>query len=154
MADLTRKTANLFDKSKRTDNSRVVYTTGEIGALFGVFVSDFTSIEPNTTYTLNIVSTISGKTGHLFALYDENKNFVNTGAHEATLETVYTFTTPSNVAYIRFNGNIASVDSIMLNEGSTALPYEPYGWVHSLRKLTSNGWQDASVKEWDGSQWD
>ena len=135
MADLQRKTANLFDKSKRTDNSRVVYTTGEIDTLAGVFVSDFTPIEPNTTYTLNIVSSIAGKTGHLFALYDENKNFVNTGSHEATLTTVYTFTTPSNVAYIRFNGSMASADEIMLNTGSTALPYEPYGWVHSLRKL-------------------
>jgi hypothetical protein len=122
-----KRTANLFDKSKRTDNSRVVYTTGEIGTLSGVFVSDFTPIEPNTTYTLNIVSSISGKTGHLFALYDENKNFVNTGAHEATPATVYTFTTPSNVAYIRFNGNMASADEIMLNSGSTALPYEPNG---------------------------
>lgn len=122
------RTGNLFDKSKRTDKSRVVYTTGEIGALFGVFVSDFTPIEPNTTYTLNIVSSISGKTGHLFALYDENKNFVNTGAHEATPATVYTFTTPFNVAYIRFNGNMASADEIMLNTGSTALPYEPYGY--------------------------
>lgn len=124
---------NLFDKSKRTDNSRVVYTSGEIGALNGVFVSDFTSIDPNTTYTFNIVSSISGKTGHLFALYDENKNFVNTGSHEATTATVYTFTTPSDVAYIRFNGDMSSVDSIMLNEGSTALPYEPYGnsWTNT-----------------------
>ena len=120
------KSRNLFDKSKRTDSSRVLYTTGEIGALSGTFVSDFTPIEPNTTYTLNIVSSISGKTGHLFALYDENKNFVNTGAHEATAAKVYTFTTPSNVAYIRFNGDMSSVDSTMFNEGSTALPYEPY----------------------------
>lgn len=27
--------------------------------------------------------------------------------------------------------------NIMLNEGSTPKPYEPYGWVHSLRKLTT-----------------
>ena len=26
-------------------------------------------------------------------------------------------------------------------------------WQSSIRKLTSNGWVDASVKEWDGSQW-
>lgn len=126
VADVHEKSKNLFDKSKRTDKSRVVYTTGEIGALNGTFVSDFTPIEPNTTYTLNIVSSISDKTGHLFALYDENKDFVNTGTHEATSATVYTFTTPSNVAYIRFNGDMSSVDSTMLNEGSTALPYEPY----------------------------
>ena len=124
------RTGNLFDKDKKTDNSRVLYTTGEVNPLLphGVFVSDFTSIEPNTAYTLNIVSSISGKTGHLFALYDENKNFVYTGVHEATTATVYTFTTPSNVAYIRFNGDMSSADSTMLNLGSTALPYEPYGW--------------------------
>lgn len=126
VADVHEKSKNLFDKSKRADNSRVVYTTGEISALSGVFVSDFTPIEPNTTYMLNIVSSISSKTGHLFALYDENKNFVNTGAHEATSVTVYTFTTPSNVAYIRFNGNMASADEIMFNTGSSTLPYEPY----------------------------
>lgn len=123
------KTRNLFDKSKRIDNSRVLYTTGEIGALSGLFVSDFTPIKPNTTYTLNIVSSISNKTGHLFALYDENRNFVNTGTHSVISgATVYTITTPSDVAYIRFNGNMASVDEAMLNEGSTAFPYEPYGY--------------------------
>lgn len=41
--------------------------------------------------------------------------------------------------------------TIMFNIGSTALPYESY-FIHSLKKYTSD-WENAAVKQWDGSDW-
>lgn len=121
-----------FDKSTAALGYRVLYTTGEIGELSPAFCSDFIPVVPNTTYTLNVVGNLAAKTGHLYALYDSDKEFVDTGTHASVSgKYVYTFTIPSGIAYIRFNGLIANIDETMLNEGETALPYEPYeyGWV-------------------------
>ena len=121
-----------FDKSTAAIGYRVLYTTGEIGELPSAFCSDFIPVVPNTTYTLNVVGNLAAKTGHLYALYDSDKEFVDTGTHASVSgKYVYTFTIPSGIAYIRFNGLITNIDDTMLNEGETALPYEPYeyGWV-------------------------
>lgn len=121
-----------FDKSTAALGYRVLYTTGEIGELSTTFCSDFIPVVPNTTYTLNVVGNLAAKTGHLYALYDSDKEFVNTGTHASvSSKYVYTFTIPSGIAYIRFNGLITNIDETMLNEGETELPYEPYeyGWV-------------------------
>ena len=56
----------------------------------------------------------------------------------------YTFTTPSNCYYIqqiirKSDDSAITLDelnTIMLNEGSTALPYEPYGKVWYIEKQT------------------
>lgn len=120
-----------FDKTTAALGYRVLYTTGEIGELSTTFCSDFIPVVPNTTYTLNVVGNLAAKTGHLYALYDSDKEFVDTGTHASVSgQYVYTFTIPSEIAYIRFNGLIANIDETMLNEGSTALPYEAYqyGW--------------------------
>jgi hypothetical protein len=91
-------------------------------------------------------------------MYDENDNYVSGIGWRPSPITHQLSSTIKKIRMIwRYNSQAditpSAVTNIMLNEGSTALPYEPYGWVHSLRKLTSNGWQDASVKQWDGSQW-
>lgn len=71
-------------------------------------------------------------------LYDSNKTFIagqayNTGG--ADFKNDITVTASQNAKYIRFSYFIASpavdLSTIMLNEGTTALPYEPYeyGWA-------------------------
>lgn len=140
------KTANLFDKSAATDNSRVLYTTGEIGELAGIDVSDYIPIESGEKYTLNIVdSTLTSKTGQLFAMYDETKIFVDTGAHATVAgKTVYTFTVPSGCSYIRFNSLMSAKDNVMFVKGEytaqTFPSYEPYGYKIpiSLGGVTTN----------------
>lgn len=90
--------------------------------------SDYIQVKGSSTYTL------SGNGGNIrFFVYDENKNYLNDNFLYSAPFTV------SNNGYIRFAGGLTSViDTIMLNEGSTALPYQPYiGWQHSLRKLTT-----------------
>ena len=60
------------------------------------------------------------------AYYNANKEFIS-GAFLTNL-TNGKFTTPANCRYIYFSYDIASTQfgSIMLNEGTTALSYEPY----------------------------
>ena len=61
-----------------------------------------------------------------------------------------TFTTPNNAYYLRFSYPVSSVNanSIMINEGTTALPYEPYGKVWYLHKeigkIVYNGSESGS----------
>lgn len=148
MADVKRKTANLFD-----------------GTLIGGY---FTNIEFNTSGDTAIYKSIKvfltagkytfswGKNVNVVRLiidgaYSQPGNIINTPSYTIT-------TTTDGYVGISFRDTISSTawdntTPIMLNSGTTALPYEPYGWVSSLRKLTTTGWRDAEVKEWDGSVW-
>ena len=56
--------------------------------------------------------------------YDEADNHLSNALYGSG---VHTFTTPQNTSYIRMkSSNTAFSDEIMLNEGTTALPYEKY----------------------------
>lgn len=82
----------------------------------------YVEVKPNTTYTL---SGVQGS--RVVCFYNSSKTYLSY-AVAGSQSTSGTFTTPNNTAYIRWyiiqtNTNIYE----MLNEGSTALPYEPYG---------------------------
>jgi hypothetical protein len=58
--------------------------------------------------------------------YDVNKNYISPQRGNGD-NSAYTFTTPSNCAYVRFSTNSTSTDiKIQLEEGSAATPYEKY----------------------------
>lgn len=144
MADCKRKTANLFDESI-FESIEIAVDVYRMGISLGVL--------PSGTYTLTF-----NNLGHASLYHTINKNGVYTSTR--LFESPYQFVADGvSEQVIRCaNTSVTSwsaygVTNIMLNSGSTPLPYEPYGWVHSLHKLTSNGWQDASVKEWDGDVW-
>ena len=116
-----------FNNGTNTDNATRVRTN--------VF-----KVKPNTTYTVSSKIAL----GECCTYYYENDG--TTGipgiivVNDTTTKTV-SFTTPSNAYYmkIRFGKEavpyIATDDNnIMLNEGSTALPYEPYGKVWYVEK--------------------
>ena len=90
------------------------------------------AIKPSTTYTISFgidVSIGSKNLACAIALYD--KDLQNT-RNLTSLENSYTFTTTENECFVTINvkrqNNIATDVTIypMLNEGSTALPYQPY----------------------------
>lgn len=102
---------------------------------------------PNTTYTAKF-STLSRWYG--YAWYDIDGNYISsTMSQEALTPTspaIFTATSPSNAAYFGFNIAGAKwntlihpedVADLMIVEGSTALPYEPYGYKVSV--TVSNG---------------
>lgn len=129
MADIQRKTANLLNES---DFGLVEVAAGtyRVGTDVGVL--------PQGTYIFN-----ADKSASALQLYRTTKNG-NTYNYEAINDLPYSFTADglSNQIF-RSAGNTGSswadlgYTNLMLNTGSTALPYEPYGWVHSLRKLTT-----------------
>lgn len=152
MADLTRKTANLLDYKVLFSNSFVKETAS--------FKYYRITVTANTQYTLKSNAPASVENAVTTFLYgrSDTMSTANDGLYTDVAKTITS--TDDGYVYIavRKAGTSTTIPAvtetdfdngtytIMLNEGSTALPYEPY-WQHSLRKLTTNGWQDASIKE-------
>lgn len=132
MADSQRKTANLFD-----------------GTLLGGY---YTSVNYSTSGDENVFKSIKVylTAGTYTFSWGKNVNVVRMiidGTYiqgGSTNISSYTFTsTTDDYVGVSFRDTTSSstvwdvTTPIMLNEGQTALPYEPYGWKHSLRKLTT-----------------
>ena len=122
------RSANLFDK----DNVAV----GDINANDGEFreintdfmASDYIEIKPNTTYSNNLKIKSFGTTG--LAFYDINKTYISGIINNYSAYNK--FTTPSNAKYLRLSIDISysqpydDINNLMLNEGTTPLPYQSY----------------------------
>ena len=87
------------------------------------------SVNGNATYTISATYSASGTTTVRCCEYDNSGTFISMlfGVDLNTLPK--TFTTSANAKTLKFSlSNNAS--DVMLNEGSTALPYHPYyEWV-------------------------
>lgn len=108
---------------------------------------NYISILPNTQYCV-----IGTQNYVLF--YDFNQKFISSQYYNSQ-----PFTTPTNARYVRLNFGTADVNSIMLNEGSTALPYQPYKEPQQLITTTPNGLNGLPVSsggnftDSNGQQW-
>lgn len=78
----------------------------------------FYKVEPGRTYTTNI------KQGSVqFMSYDKNKKFIE----RTNVGSLYTYTVPNNVAYLRFSVyNVGDDFKLQIEEGNKSTPYEPY----------------------------
>lgn len=101
----------IFDENRISSNESFVCTSDKI------------AVNPNTTYSLsgNAISDFRGNLGFFGA----------DGAYIGSQVYVFdTFTTPENARYFAFHVDKSYVNDIsgavMLNKGSTALPYTPY----------------------------
>lgn len=113
----------------------------------GLFISDYIKVEPNTTYYVN-------ENAPVVLGLDENKNSLG---YIRNTSSAGSFTTQATCEYIRiraYNTTIpmeTAISKTMLNTGSTALPYEPYGtgqWCkyNAIGKVVLNGsenWQQS-----------
>lgn len=68
-------------------------------------------------------------------LYDDNRAYIS-GRTDYPVDTWSITVNTNGAAYIRIS-TVSIAENIMLNEGSTALPYEPYG---------ATIWEDCAVK--------
>lgn len=141
MADSQKKSAQLFDKSGTVYQAFLTETQW-------LNSSDNRSVkipcQPNTTYTISVSESLP-----IFRIATSNNADIQPQNDidiviRTTNKSQYTFTTSSTAQVIIFQGSTSMVDiwlnSLMCNEGSQPLPYEPYsatGWLHSLRKLTT-----------------
>lgn len=112
--------AQLFD-AKTIVRDMVIELDGNLVNIKGYFTSDFIKVEPSATYYINATASKRGK------YFDENKNaiFVNTFS-DFNPEIGTVITTHEKASYIRFCGLTSKVETIMLNKGDKASPYEPY----------------------------
>ena len=152
MADSQRKTANLFDVNNIVDGGYFYpsITSNKMVA------SNNTAIlllpcKPNTTYTISRRNVITKR--FVMCFLTSNEIYADMPIYgDVGNDTALTLTSTSTAEsqYLCFYyGKTGGSDSstpeeiqaqlaeVMINEGSTALPYEPYGWLHSLRKLTT-----------------
>jgi len=121
------RTANLFDKDNALKNF-YLYNGVQTGYYVGGYVlSDYIPIESNTA-TISAEGTKASSAGSHWAVYDENKSFIRGGAaFQAKLGVITKVVDTSGAAFIRVDYATEALTNCMLNLGSTALPYEPYG---------------------------
>ena len=109
------KSKNSFDKNDITSGKYISSSNGELGNLPSAFASGFIEIKPNTSYYWND-ATDRGNQG---AFYDEKGVYIS-GISKRL------FTTPNNAKYVRLTGLLENLDTMQLEQGTTATPYEPY----------------------------
>jgi len=123
---------NLFDNTNRVDGQRFDQTTGNFIASGNQFYTpNYISIKPNTTYTYSFSASIDLR----IIYYDANKTFIS-GLLISTVGTSDTRTTPSNAYYIRLSTAILKINTLQIEEGSTATTYEPFAQPTTLLNLT------------------
>lgn len=120
---------NLFDKDSQNLKQKYILNDNgeEISSNISQYSQGYTEVKPNTTYTLQ-GSLIHQNNNMRIYFYDENKNWISRSFSIGLIHIPYTFTTDSNIHFIRFQTVIDAYDSdtIQLEQGSTATQYEPY----------------------------
>lgn len=139
MADCKRKTANLFDAATAYgDMYSDGVITGQGNAINGI-KNKVTADMIGKTYTISITC-LQNASKAFVAITINGTTYWRENELTANQRSSFQFTpvTENDLWYITYNNTgVYSYKDIMFNEGSTPLPYEPYGWVHSLRKLTT-----------------
>lgn len=111
--------SQLFDKNASIVG--LLNADGSINNTQGYHTTDFIHVVPDQKNYCTETKSYRGK------YYDENKIAIQTESYEefSFYNSGY-ITIPQNVSYIRFSINDDVINAVMLNSGSTALPYEPY----------------------------
>lgn len=125
------RTGNLWDGVIGVDNI-ILSQSGSPTQNNAYALSEYIPVEPNTSYIYHFYHNIAeNRQTYSICEYDSNRNVIPPlTLHKITENRDYniSFTTQANTAYIRINWKKAPDENLMLNKGSTALPYEPYGY--------------------------
>lgn len=125
------RTWNLFNGIIGVDNV-IISQYGNPTSNNTYALSEYIPVEPNTSYIYYFYHNIAeNRSTYSICEYDSNKNVIlPLTLQRITEKRDYNirFTTQANTAYIRINWKKAFDDDLMLSLGSTALPYEPYGY--------------------------
>lgn len=115
------RTKNMFDKNNIINNIRLG-ASGENVTDTNYFSSYFIQVKPNTTYTLSKGQ--SSDTLTVYCEYNSSKTFISRSSFITT--TTKTFTTGSTTYFLRLSSGKININSLQLEEGSTATTYSPY----------------------------
>lgn len=132
----SRKSYNLFDSTTAIEGNGIraavptsAYPIGVQYEVAGSNCSPYVAVSPNTTYTITYPEFLgSSRTGLVYYSGTTEESTIS-GIPTNNQTQIYTFTTPESCNYIRFTWKNTNGNDVMLNEGSTALPYEDYGKV-------------------------
>lgn len=136
------KIGNYVDKLKRAEGKQLFdkdnVTVGYINADGTIYssatnyaTSDFIPVQSNTAYYKTYTASPRTK------FFNANKEPLSTSSYQdlSIGGNAGSFTTPANAVYFRFSfPTNGTATNIMLNEGETAQPYEPYGNVWYIEK--------------------
>ena len=124
---VTRTGKNLFDKTKPLA-AGLINASGEVVENASYQHPDYyTKVNPSTAYVFSGGIVESGIYNSV-VFYDKDKTFINRFVPSSD-GVGASFTTPANCTYIKFNtanSHNINLDTIQLEEGSTASTYEPY----------------------------
>lgn len=121
-ASVQRDGKNLFNKTDVTQGYLLPYS-GEINPVSENWrTSGYIKVAQNTEYVESGFDNI-GESYHTACFYDKNKNFISGSSLNSS---TFTFTTPSNTAYVKIDGKTADVTTIQLELGSSSTDYEPF----------------------------
>lgn len=126
-----RNQPNIFVKNTRTGDTWINGSTGQPSVTHsGGFCSDFISVTAHEMYYMPLAPA----DGYVYQ-YNASRNYI--GSAQAVVGNK--FGVSSNVAYIRFNGNTADVDSYGV--------YAPRSWFYGG---IFNPWDEADIVDVDG----
>ncbi len=158
MADSQKKSANIINAASPSEYARTTVTPLANGGVeLSITNATWTNcryinipVTANSTYTIKVyIDEYSGTGTFMIPCRQINGDgtVIFTDTIWSTGTKTHTFTADGSTlwlgVYLNNSGTAATATAkirIMLNEGATALPYEPYsstGWLHSLRKLTT-----------------
>lgn len=115
---------NLFDKNRVTFGKSVDQTTGVISNNANSIISDYIRVKSGNLR-------IQGRNLSGYALFDKNKKFIAGGLSQS-------ISVPQNGLIVFNIASTDNLDLVMLNEGTTALPYEPYTETETYLPVTLN----------------
>ena len=114
---------NLFDKEAITDSGKYLMNNGLMTGSLAFAISDYIPIQPNTSYVSSGFASGSGSNPSR-CYYDENKTFISGTKHSAAEAIIHT--SPAGAYYMRESVKVADLNTIQIEQGSTATDYEPF----------------------------
>ena len=133
---------NLFDASKAIAGV-LNAETGQADASSDYCVSDYVPVVPGAIYSRSDSGAV------LNCFYSDQKEYISSNTGYTSIAV------PENAVYMRFSMRNADVDTCMFNEGSTALPYEPYTGEQPSpnpdypQEITSAGKYDEASRKYE-----
>jgi len=131
------RTENFCDENN-INQGYYAYADGQYSNLYTWVNTGYIAIKGNTEYTAKFKTIYDASRWYGFVWYDNDKQYISTTNTQANpFGCELTATSPANAAFCVFNIcsqnvtdglNPSGVIYFMLTEGSTALPYEPYGY--------------------------
>lgn len=146
------RTENLFDG--QLQQGYYAYATGDYTLGNPYVCTHLIPCTENTTYTFRCINTGGGSKNYGYVFFDSAQNRIDSDYINVFTEgdvVTHTATTPQNTAFLAINiaygrrqASVirpSDITDFMLNSGSTAKPYEPYGFKIPI----SSGQQTTNI---------